>query len=459
MTESRLNDPYASLNQDWMARDLKALWHPCTQMKDHEHYPLIPVRRGEGVWLEDMAGQRYMDAISSWWVNILGHANPRINAKLRHQMDQLEHVILSGFTHEPVIQLSEKLCRITPEGLGHCFYGDNGSAAIEIALKMSLHYWRNIGRPEKRRFLTITNGYHGETVGALSVSDLGLYAAPYESLLFDVLKVPSPDCFGLPREQWDEHAARMFTYMEEAVAQHAHELAAVILEPMVQCAGGMRMYPPSYLTRLRALCDHHGVQLIVDEIAVGFGRTGTLFACEQAGIRPDYLCLSKALTGGYLPLSVVLTTDQIYNAFYDDYTTMKAFLHSHSYTGNALACAAALATLEVLEEDNVIAENRVRAARMAAAADTFRAHPHVGDVRQTGMIVAIEMVKDKASLTPFPFEERRGMRAYETALAHGVLLRPLGNVMYWMPPYVISDDEIDRLAEVTALALDAATAL
>lgn len=458
MSKPQLNDPHAPINQAWMARDLNALWHPCTQMKDHERYPLIPVRRGEGVWLEDMAGQRYLDAISSWWVNILGHANPRINAKLRAQMDNLEHVILSGFTHEPVIQLSERLGQITPEGLGHCFYGDNGSAAIEIALKMSLHYWRNIGRPEKRRFLTLTNGYHGETVGALSVSDLGLYAAPYESLLFDVLKVPSPDCFGLPREQWDEHAARMFTYMETTVAQHAHELAAVILEPLVQCAGGMRMYPPSYLAKLRALCDQYDVQLIADEIAVGFGRTGTLFACEQAGIRPDYMCLSKALTGGYLPLSVVLTTDRIYEAFYDDYTTMKAFLHSHSYTGNALACATALATLDILQEDDVIAGNRQRAQRMAAAADAFRAHPHVGDVRQTGMIVAIEMVKDKASLTPFPFEERRGMRAYEAALAQGVLLRPLGNVLYWMPPYVISDEEIDRLAEVTALALDIATA-
>lgn len=458
MSESRRNDPHAAANRTWMTRDLKALWHPCTQMKDHEHYPLIPVRRGEGVWLEDMAGQRYLDAISSWWVNIVGHANPRINAKIQAQMNSLEHVILSGFTHAPVIELSERLCALTPEGLGHCFYGDSGSAAIEIALKMSLHYWRNSGRPEKRRFLTLTNGYHGETVGALSVSDLGLYAAPYESLLFDVIKVPSPDCFGLPREQWDEHAARMFTHMETAVAQHAHELAAVILEPLVQCAGGMRMYPPRYLTQLRALCDHYDVQLIVDEIAVGFGRTGTLFACEQAGIRPDYLCLSKALTGGYLPLSVVLTTDHIYAAFYDDYTTMKAFLHSHSYTGNALACSAALATLEIVTEDDVIAGNRQRAERMALAAEAFRTHPHVGDVRQTGMIVAIEMVKDKASLTPFPFGERRGMRAYETALRHGVLLRPLGNVLYWMPPYVISDSEIDQLAEVTALALDAATA-
>ena len=457
MPLSPTNNPHASINREWMRRDLDSLWHPCTQMKDHEHYPLIPVRRGEGIWLEDMAGQRYMDAISSWWVNIFGHANAHINARLRNQMEQLEHVILSGFTHAPVIELSEKLCQLAPEGLGHCFYGDSGSAAIEIALKMSLHYWRNSGRPEKRRFLTVTNGYHGETVGALSVSDLGLYAAPYASLLIDVLKVPSPDCFGIPREAWDAHASQRFVFMEEAVARHAHELAAVILEPLVQCAGGMRMYPPSYLTALRALCDAYDVQLIVDEIAVGFGRTGTLFACEQANIRPDYLCLSKALTGGYLPLSVVLTTDLIFDAFYDDYTTMKAFLHSHSYTGNALACTAALATLELIEQQNIIACNRQRADKMARAASQFEHHPHVGEVRQTGMIVAIEMVKDTTSLAPFPFKERRGMRAYEAALAHGVLLRPLGNVLYWMPPYVISDDEIHMLADVTAIALDAAT--
>lgn len=447
-----------STNRDWMTRDLKALWHPCTQMKDHETLPIIPIQRGKGVWLEDFEGQRYLDAVSSWWVNILGHANPYINERIKRQVDQLEHVMLSGFSHAPVIELSEKLTQITPEGLGHCFYADSGSAAIEIALKMSVHYWRNIGRPEKRRFLTISNGYHGETIGALSVSDLGLYADAYQSLLLDVIKVPSPDCFALPREQWDAHAAHKLQDMAKTLEQHAHELAAVILEPLVQCAGGMRMYPPSYLTGLRALCDRFDVQLIVDEIAVGFGRTGTLFACEQAGIRPDYLCLSKALTGGYLPLSVVLTTDQIYSAFYDDYATMKAFLHSHSYTGNPLACAAALATIDLLERDDVIASNCDQAKRLAAASAPFRDHPQVGDVRQTGMIVAIEMVQDKSTLTPYPFQERRGLRAYQHALSRGVLLRPLGNVLYWMPPYVISPEEIQLLADVTAEGIDIATA-
>jgi adenosylmethionine-8-amino-7-oxononanoate aminotransferase len=445
-------------NSQWMQRDLASLWHPCTQMKDHETLPVVPIRRGKGVWLEDFEGQRYLDIVSSWWVNVFGHANERINARIKQQLDELEHVILSGFTHQPVIELSERLGQLAPAGLGHCFYADNGSSAVEIALKMSYHYWRNVGRPEKRRFLTITNGYHGETLGALSVGDVALYTDTYRSLLLDVIKVPAPDGFGLPREQWVEQARSAFAHMEAALARHAHELAAVIVEPLIQCAGGMRMYPPEYLTWLREACDRHGVQLIFDEIAVGFGRTGTLFASEQAGVRPDFLCLSKALTGGYLPLSVVMTTDEIYAAFYDDYSTLRAFLHSHSYTGNPLACAAALATLDIFEQDDVIAANRDKAALMGRLAEPLRAHPHVGDVRQTGMVLAIEMVADKASLTPYDFRERRGLRVYRHALSRGVMLRPLGNVIYWMPPYVISQAELAMVAEVTHEGLELATA-
>ncbi|WP_449577910.1 adenosylmethionine--8-amino-7-oxononanoate transaminase [Phytohalomonas tamaricis] len=440
-----------------MQRDLASLWHPCTQMKDHETLPVTPIKRGKGVWLEDFEGNRYLDAVSSWWVNIFGHANERINARIHEQLDTLEHVILSGFTHQPVVELSERLGRLAPDGLGHCFYADNGSSAIEVALKMSYHYWRNVGRDEKKRFLTITNGYHGETLGALAVGDVALYTATYQSLLLDVLKVPAPDCYGLPREQWDAHARAMFAHMEEALARHHHELAAVIVEPLIQCAGGMRMYPPLYLTLLREACDRYGVHLILDEIAVGFGRTGTMFACEQAAIRPDFLCLSKALTGGYLPLSVVMTTDEIYNAFYDDYTTLRAFLHSHSYTGNPLACAAALATLDIFEQDDVINANRAKSDHIERVTSGFRDHPQVGDVRQTGMVVAIEMVKDKVNQTPYPWQERRGLRVFEHAMSRGALLRPLGNVIYWMPPYVIEHDEIDFLAEVTSEGLDIAT--
>ncbi|MFC0338377.1 adenosylmethionine-8-amino-7-oxononanoate aminotransferase apoenzyme [Kushneria avicenniae] len=444
-------------NATWMQRDLASLWHPCTQMKDHETLPVTPIRSGKGVWLEDFEGKRCLDAISSWWVNILGHANERINDRIKTQLDTLEHVILSGFTHQPVIELSERLGRLAPAGLGHCFYADNGSSAIEIALKMSYHYWHNRGRPEKRRFLTITNGYHGETLGALSVGDVAIFTDTYRSLLLDVIKVPAPDGFGLPRDQWIDQARAAFAHMEAALERHGDELAAVIVEPLIQCAGGMRMYPPEYLSWLREACDRHNVQLIFDEIAVGFGRTGTMFACEQAGVRPDYLCLSKAITGGYLPLSVVMTTDDIYAAFYDDYSTLRAFLHSHSYTGNPLACAAALATLDILEEDDVIAANRERAARIEQVTAPLRDHPHVGDVRQTGMVVAIEMVKDKATLEPYDFRERRGLKVFQHAMSRGAMLRPLGNVIYWMPPYVITPEEIDFLGEVTREGLEVAT--
>jgi adenosylmethionine-8-amino-7-oxononanoate aminotransferase len=444
-------------NATWMQRDLASLWHPCTQMKDHETLPVTPIRSGKGVWLEDFEGRRYLDAISSWWVNILGHANERINERIKTQLDTLEHVILSGFTHQPVIELSERLGRLAPEGLGHCFYADNGSSAIEVALKMSYHYWHNQGRPEKRRFLTITNGYHGETLGALSVGDVAIFTDTYRSLLLDVIKVPAPDGFGLPRDQWVDQARAAFAHMEAALERHADELAAVIVEPLIQCAGGMRMYPPEYLTWLREACDRHNVQLIFDEIAVGFGRTGTMFACEQAGVRPDYLCLSKAITGGYLPLSVVMTTDEIYAAFYDDYATLRAFLHSHSYTGNPLACAAALATLDILEDDDVIATNRDKSARIEQVTAPLREHPQVGDVRQTGMVVAIEMVKDKTTLEPYDFRERRGLKVFQHAMSRGAMLRPLGNVIYWMPPYVITPEEIDFLGEVTREGLDLAT--
>jgi adenosylmethionine---8-amino-7-oxononanoate aminotransferase len=303
-----------SANTDLIVRDLARVWHPCTQMKDHEReLPLIPIRRGEGAWLEDYDGRRYLDAVSSWWVTLFGHANPRINAAVRAQLERLEQVILAGFTHEPVIALSEALTAIAPAGLTRCFYADNGSSAIEVAVKMSFHYWRNSGATGKRRFITLSNSYHGETLGALAVGNVELYKEVYRPLLMDVITVPSPDCFERATgESWAEHSRRRFADMERALAAHAHETCAVIVEPLVQCAGAMRMYDPVYLTLLRGACDRHGVHLIADEIAVGFGRTGTMFACEQAGIRPDFMCLSKGLTGGYLPLSVVMSNHAVY---------------------------------------------------------------------------------------------------------------------------------------------------
>jgi adenosylmethionine-8-amino-7-oxononanoate aminotransferase len=420
-------------------------------MKDHESLPPVPIRRGAGAWLEDHDGHRYLDAISSWWTNLFGHANPRISGAVAAQAANLEHVLLAGFTHEPAIVLAERLCALAPAGLSRCFYADSGSAAVEVALKMSFHYWQNCGRPAKQRFLTLSNSYHGETLGALSVGDVPLYRQVYDPLLLRVLTVPAPDCYERAAgASWVAHSERQFSLMEAALAQHAHELAAVIVEPLVQCAGGMRMYDARYLALLREACDRHQVHLIADEIAVGFGRTGTLFACEQAGITPDFLCLSKGLTGGYLPLSVVLTGEQVYAAFYDEYRAQRAFLHSHSYTGNPLACAAALATLDIFATEPVLERNRVLAARMAARSAPLGQHAHVAEVRQCGMILAIETVQDRATRTPWPWQERRGLRAYRHALQRGVLLRPLGGVIYCMPPYVITDAESDQMIDVAA---------
>ncbi len=448
------NDSNASL----AARDLAVVWHPCTQMRDHESLPMIPIRRASGVWLEDHDGRRYLDAISSWWVNLFGHANPRINARLAEQAARLEHVILAGFTHEPAVALAERLIAIAPPGLTRCFYADNGSAAVEVALKMSFHYWRNCGRPQKKRFITLSNSYHGETLGALAVGNVDLYKEIYQPLLMDVITVPSPDCYEREAgESWEAHSRRKFVHMAETLERHAHEVAAVIVEPLVQCAGNMRMYDPAYLRLLREHCDRHQVHLIADEIAVGFGRTGTMFACEQAQIRPDLLCLSKGLSGGYLPLSAVLTTDVIYQAFYDEYTKLTAFLHSHSYTGNALACTAALASLDIFAGDNVVARNRRLSAAMRDAARPLAEHPHVAEVRQHGMILAIEMVRDKATRAPFDWRERRGLIVYRHALERGVLLRPIGPVVYFMPPYVIEPGEIALIAQVAREGIDLAT--
>ncbi|BBA35717.1 adenosylmethionine-8-amino-7-oxononanoate aminotransferase [Methylocaldum marinum] len=445
-------------NHNWSSRDLAVLWHPCTQMKDHEALPPIPIKRGQGVWLEDFEGNRYLDAISSWWVNLFGHGHPYIKAALKDQLETLEHVILAGFTHEPAVRLAERLIGLSPKGLSRCFYADNGSSAVEVALKMSFHFWRNAGKPEKTRFIALSNSYHGETLGALAVGDVALYKKIYEPLLLKPITVESPDChYRESGETWADYSRRKFAEMERTLAAHATEACAVIVEPLVQCAGGMRMYDPVYLKLLREACDRHGVHLIADEIAVGFGRTGTLFACEQADIRPDFMCLSKGLTGGYLPLSCVLTTEAVYAAFYDEYARLKAFLHSHSYTGNALACRAALATLDLFEKENTLAANRLLADVMAESAAAFEDHPHVAEVRQTGMILAIELVRNKADREPYPWQERRGLRVYRHGLTRGVLLRPLGNVIYFMPPYVIAPDEIRFMADVAGEAIDIAT--
>ncbi len=420
-------------------RDLDVIWHPCTQMKDHEFLPMIPIEKAHGVYLQDFDGKRYIDAISSWWVNLFGHTNEYINAKIKEQIDSLEHVILAGFTHEPIVKLSERLVKLTPKGLTRCFYADNGSSAVEVALKMSYHYHKNRGE-ERSVFLSLENSYHGETIGALSVGDVQLYKETYEPLLIRAIQTP------VPKDQSVEAALEAAKALDKLLHVRYKEIAAFIVEPLVQGAGSMHMYHPCYLSEARRICDKYGVHLIADEILVGFGRTGTMFACEQADITPDFITLSKGLTGGYLPLSVVLTTDKIYQEFYCDYAQNRAFLHSHSYTGNALACAAANATLDIFENDNVIEENKKTIEYIAQKLEVFKTLLHVKEIRQTGMIAAIE-------LEGFKSEDRVGLKVYQYGLDKGVLLRPLGHIVYFMPPYIISKDEIDTMMDTAYEAI------
>jgi adenosylmethionine-8-amino-7-oxononanoate aminotransferase len=433
----------SNTNATLLTRSLAAVWHPCTQMKQHETLPLIPVARGEGAWLYDFDGNRYLDAVSSWWVNLFGHGNPRINAALKDQLDKLEHVILAGFTHEPVVQLSERLSRLT--GLGHAFYASDGASATEIALKMSFHFWHNTGKPKKSGFISLQNSYHGETIGALSVTDVALFRDTYAPLLRQSVQVPSPDWrLAEDGEAAEAYALRCADALENHLAEHHAETAAFIVEPLIQGAAGMALYHPVYLKRARELCDRYEVHLIADEIAVGFGRTGTMFACEQAGIKPDFICLSKGITGGYLPLSVVQTTDAVFQAFYDD-RVARGFLHSHSYTGNALACRAALATLDIFEQDDVLAGNRIKAAWMTEVLAPVAAHRAVKNFRHLGMIWAFEV---ETSTPQF------ARNFYQAALKRSLLLRPIGNTVYFMPPYVIGEEEIALLADETLFLLN-----
>ena len=427
-------------NLELKNRDLDVLWHPCTQMKDHETLPLIPIKKAHGVYLEDFEGNSYIDAISSWWVNMFGHTNKYINDKIKEQLDTLEHVILAGFTHEQVVRLSERLVKLTPEGLDKCFYSDNGSSAVEVALKMSYHAHLNDGKKEKNIFVSLTNSYHGETIGALSVGDVELYKDTYEPLLLKTLQTPVPVDMSIAAAI---EAAKKF---EELCSKRADEISAIIVEPLIQGAGYMHMYHPEFLVLVRRICNQYDVHLIADEVMVGFGRTGELFACEKANITPDFIVLSKGLTGGYLPLSVVLTTNEIYAKFYCDYSDNKAFLHSHSYTGNALACAAANATLDIFENENIIEKNRVKAEYMGEKLQKFLTLENVASVRQTGMVCAIELKGYKS-------EERIGLKVYQYGLKNGVLLRPLGHIVYFMPPYIIQNEEIDKMMDTAFEAI------
>jgi len=438
-----------SRNADWQQRSRRHVWHPCTQSIRLEAVPPLPMARGEGVWLIDHDGRRYLDATSSWWVNLFGHAHPAINAALKDQLDTLPHVMLAGCTHAPAVLLAERLGALTGGALGHCFYASDGASAVEIALKMSFHAWRNAGRGGKRRFVALRQGYHGETLGALHVTDVAVFRDAYAPLLGDAHLVPSPDARGA---QAGEDAAAVARRAADALgallAEQHDSIAAVIVEPLVQCAAGMAMHNPEYLRRVRALCDRYGVHLIADEIAVGCGRTGSFFACEQAGIWPDFLCLSKGISGGYLPLALVMTREAIYQGFVDD-DVARSFLHSHSYTGNALACRAALATLDLFEREDVLNRNRARAARILQRLQDGLGTRPVEHLRQRGMITAFD-VREPG--------ERFAERFHLAARGEGLLMRPIGGTVYLMPPYAIADHEIDRLVESTLATLDAVAA-
>ena len=432
----------SSLSSQLVQRSLQSVWHPCTQMQHHETVPLVAVQHGQGPWLYDHDGHRYLDAISSWWVNLFGHANPHINAALKQQIDTLEHAMLAGFTHEPVVNLSERLSAMTGQVLGHCFYASDGASAVEIALKMSFHSWRNQGQGSKQEFVCLKGGYHGETLGALGVTDVPLFRDAYNAMLRPAHCIMSPDARQAQPGETDEHVAlRAAQELETLLQRRSDRISAVIIEPLVQCAGGMAMHSPVYVQEVRRLCTAFNVHLIADEIAVGCGRTGHFFACEQAQVWPDFLCLSKGISGGYLPLSLVMTREEVYASFYSD-SVARGFLHSHSYTGNPLACRAALATLDIFEQDDVIAQNHLLAQQISKGLVSLAHHPQVKHFRQQGMIWAMDaQVPDPHLAATF------SRRFFASALKNELLLRPIGTTVYCMPPYILSEEDAVFLTE------------
>ena len=434
----------------WEERDLAHIWHPCSQMKDYETLPPMVIDHAKGPWLYDIHGKKYLDIVSSWWANLLGHCNPEINEAIKEQLDSLEHVIFANFSHRPAIELAERLAEITPDRINKFHFNDNGSSSVEAALKMCFQFYHQTGKPEKQRFMCLTEGYHGETIGALSVGSMDLFAKMYQPMMMDNIHVQAPDCFRCPYGKNREHCqCECFEHAEKAFKEHAHETAAMIVEPLLQGSAGMRIYPPLYLKKLRALCDKYDVKLIADEIATGFGRTGTMFACEQAGISPDVMCISKGLTGGYLPMSVTCVSDEIYDAFYADYGEGKAFPHSHTYAGNPIGCAAALAVQKIMTEQHILEKAAETAKWLTAELDkAFAHHPNVGEIRHIGLIHAIELVKDPEAKTPLDAKKRTGYAIYKKALERGLVLRPLGDILYFNPPLNITRDELGTAIEL-----------
>ena len=430
--------------------DKQNIWHPCTQMKDHEVYPPLLIDRGEGVYLFDRDGNRYMDVISSWWVNLFGHNNPRLNKAIEGQLKHVAQVMFAGITHQPAIDLAEKLVKLSPENLTKVFFSDNGSTSVETALKISLQFWAQTGHPEKNKFVYLNGGYHGETLGALSTCGLDLFRNNFEPVLMENIEVEGPDCFNCPFGlQRDTCKAECFEPMEKTLSENAENIAGVIVEPLVQGAAGMKMYPPVYLEKLEAACKHFNVHSIYDEIAVGFGRTGSIFVSEKLGRSPTFLCLSKGITSGYLPMGATLTQENIYEAFYDEFSTNKFFVHSHSYTANPLACACANESLDMLCENGFLEGLQDKIDLMAFYGERLKELKWCGEFRQAGFIGAVQLVKSRETKEEFDPKKRIGFKIYQEGLKRGLMIRPLGNVIYFIPPLIITKDEIKTMIDTT----------
>ncbi len=437
--------------------DLKYIWHPFTQMKslENENNKPIIIKKGKGIYIEDIEGNKYIDAVSSWWVNTLGHSNKRLNKALYNQAKKIEHVIFAGFTHEPAIKLAKTIVKLMDNDLKHVFFSDNGSTSVEVALKMAYQYWALKGKPEKSKFVALKNSYHGDTIGAVSVGGVDMYHKIYKPLLFDIIQAESPYCYRCPCG-CDKNTCNLecLNSVENIFKQNSHEIAGIIIEPLVQAAGGMIMYKPEYMTKLRELCDKYDVLFIDDEVAMGFYRTGKLFAYEHAGIVPDIVCAAKGITAGYMPLSVTITSDKIYNVFYDDdIDGYKTFYHGHSYTANPLAISVAVENLKILSELKIEEYLKPKIEKFSSELEKFRNHKNVGDIRQTGMICAIELVKDTTTKAPFDYADGIGKKIYEEGLKLGAVLRPMWNCIYFLTPYVITEKEIKKLTDIAFEAL------
>lgn len=442
---------------NWEAEDKKYIWHPAMQMKDNEVFPPVVVDHGKGVYLYDTHGKEYLDIISSWWCNLLGHCNPEINEALKKQVDQLEHVIFTNFTHKPAIELCRELEPLLPKDLTKFTFHDNGSSSVEAALKMAFQYQYQTGHPERTRFMCLPESYHGETIGALSVGSMDLYAKIFHPMLMNNIHFKGLDCYRCPYGKTRETChVECFESAEEAFKKYGKETVACIVEPILQGAAGMRIYPAEYLRKLRKLCDEYGVLLIDDEIAAGFGRTGTLFAIEHAGVSPDILCTSKGLTAGYMPMSITITTDKVYDAFYDDYGTHKAFVHSHTYAGNPMGCAIALTVLKIMKRDHIL--EKVNEDGKYLHEELMKAlghHKNVGEIRHIGLINAIELVEDRSTKKAFDPAKRIGWHIFRKAMDLGLVLRPMGDIIYFNPPLTIERKDMDKAVKLCTEAVHA----